>query len=65
MGWLRRIAIVFLIAGIPAAEAAPLVPSGDRERYRFTPRRSTASCSQTRRPGRCCAGSAPRAARGG
>jgi hypothetical protein len=68
MGWLRRIAIVFLIAGIPAAEAAPLVPSGDlpgRERYRFTPRRSTASCSQTRRPGRCCAGSAPRTARGG
>jgi hypothetical protein len=40
MGWLRRIAIVLLIAGIPAAEAAPLVPSSDlpgRERYRFTP----------------------------
>ena len=40
MGSLRRIAIVLLIAGIPAAEAAPLVPSGDlpgRERYRFTP----------------------------
>ena len=34
------IAVVLLIAGIPAAEAAPLVPSGDlpgRERYRFTP----------------------------
>jgi len=40
MAWLRRIAIVLLVAGIPAAEAAPLVPSGDlpgRERYRFTP----------------------------
>jgi len=38
--WLRRIAVILLIAGIPAAEAAPLVPSGDlpgRERYRFTP----------------------------
>src|SRR5262249_61757649 len=37
---LRRIAVVLLVAGIPAAEAAPLVPSGDlpgRERYRFTP----------------------------
>jgi hypothetical protein len=40
MGWLRSIAIVLLIAGIPAAQAAPLVPSGDlpgRARYRFTP----------------------------
>src|SRR5215831_20023108 len=26
MGWLRSIAIVLLIAGIPAAQAAPLVP---------------------------------------
>jgi hypothetical protein len=37
--WLRMIAVVLLVAGIPAAEAAPLVPSGDlpgRERYRFT-----------------------------
>jgi hypothetical protein len=40
MAWLRRIAIILLVAGTPAAEAAPLVPSGDlpgRERYRFTP----------------------------
>src|SRR5262249_61517035 len=40
MGWLRSIAIVLLIAGIPASQAAPLVPSGDlpgRARYRFTP----------------------------
>jgi hypothetical protein len=40
MSWLRMIAVVLLIAGIGAAEAAPLVPSGDlpgRERYRFTP----------------------------
>jgi hypothetical protein len=40
MAWLRRVAIVLLVAGVPAAEAAPLVPSGDlpgRERYRFTP----------------------------
>jgi hypothetical protein len=40
MGWLRMIAVVLLIAGIGAAEAAPLVPSGDlpgRERYRCTP----------------------------
>ena len=34
------IAVVLLVVGIPAAEAAPLVPSSDlpgRERYRFTP----------------------------
>jgi hypothetical protein len=40
MGWLRMIAVALLIAGIGAAEAAPLVPSGDlpgRERYRCTP----------------------------
>src|SRR5947209_19183813 len=40
MSWLRMIAVVLLIAGIGAAEAAPLVPPGDqpgRERYRFTP----------------------------
>jgi hypothetical protein len=40
MAWLRRIAVVLQVAGISAAEAAPLVPSGDlpgRERYRFTP----------------------------
>lgn len=40
MGRLRMIAVVLLVAGIGAAEAAPLVPSGDlpgRERYRFTP----------------------------
>jgi hypothetical protein len=38
--WLRMIAVVLLVVGIPAAEAAPLVPSSDlpgRERYRFTP----------------------------
>jgi hypothetical protein len=29
MSRLRMIAVVLLIAGIPAAEAAPLVPSGD------------------------------------
>jgi hypothetical protein len=37
---LRRIAVTLLVAGIPAANAAPLVPPGDqpgRERYRFTP----------------------------
>ncbi len=40
MSWLRRIAVTVLLAGIPAANAAPLVPPGDqpgRERYRFTP----------------------------
>src|SRR5262249_51419383 len=40
MSWLRMIAVVLLVVGIPAAEAAPLVPSSDlpgRERYRFTP----------------------------
>jgi hypothetical protein len=40
MGWLRTIAVILLVACIPAAEAAPLVPPGDlpgRERYRFTP----------------------------
>ena len=40
ISWLRLIAVVLLAVGIPAAEAAPLVPSGDlpgRERYRFTP----------------------------
>jgi hypothetical protein len=40
MRWLRRITVAVLVAGIPAANAAPLVPPGDqpgRERYRFTP----------------------------
>ena len=40
MGRLRMIAVVLLVAGIGAAEAAPLVPPSDlpgRERYRFTP----------------------------
>jgi hypothetical protein len=40
MAWFRRIAVILLIAGIPAADAAPLVPPGDqpgRERERFTP----------------------------
>jgi len=52
------IAVVLLAADIPAAEAGPLVPSGDlpgRERYR----------SRTRRRGRSCSGSAVRAADGG
>ena len=40
MGRFCSAAVILLIAGIAAAEAAPLVPSGDlpgRERYRFTP----------------------------
>jgi hypothetical protein len=40
MMWLRRLAVAVLVAAIPAANAAPLVPPGDqpgRERYRFTP----------------------------
>ena len=41
MMWLDRIAIILLVAGISAAEAAtPIVSPGDlpgRERYRFTP----------------------------
>ena len=40
MGRFCSTAVILLIAGIAAAEAAPLVPSGDlpgRERYRFTP----------------------------
>jgi len=39
-GWLSTITGIVLIAGVAAATAAPLVPSGDlpgRERYRFTP----------------------------
>ena len=39
-GWLSSITGIALIAGVAAAAAAPLVPSGDlpgRERYRFTP----------------------------
>jgi hypothetical protein len=39
-GWLSTITGMVLIAGVVAATAAPLVPSGDlpgRERYRFTP----------------------------
>ena len=38
--WLRWIAVTVVVAGIPAGNAAPLVPPGDqpgRERYRFTP----------------------------
>ena len=40
MVWLHRIAVILLLGGISAAEAAPLVPPSDlpgRERYRFTP----------------------------
>jgi hypothetical protein len=40
MGRFCSTAVILLIAGIAAAEATPLVPSGDlpgRERYRFTP----------------------------
>jgi hypothetical protein len=39
-GWLSSVTGIALIAGVAAATAAPLVPSGDlpgRERYRFTP----------------------------
>jgi hypothetical protein len=40
VGGFFSVAAILLIAGIAAAEAAPLVPPGDlpgRERYRFTP----------------------------
>jgi hypothetical protein len=40
MPWLRRLIPMMLLASIPAADAAPLVPPSDlpgRERYRFTP----------------------------
>jgi hypothetical protein len=40
MGRFCSAAVILLVAGMAAAEAAPLVPSGDlpgRERYRFTP----------------------------
>jgi hypothetical protein len=63
-GCLSSIAGIVLIAGVAAATAAPLVPSGDlpgRERYRFTLRRSIASCSLARASSRSCAGTAARA----
>jgi len=62
------IAVVLLVVGIPAAEAAPLVPSSDRpaaSAIASRRRRSTASCNRTRRRGRSCSGTAVRAADGG
>ena len=61
MVWLHRIAVLLLLGGISAAEAAPLVAPGDlpgRERYRFTPSPLTDSWSRSRGPNRCYAGTA-------
>src|SRR5437899_8678123 len=57
--WLRWIAVTVVVAGIPAGNAAPLVPPGDqpgRERYRFTPSPLERFMSRLHRIGRCCGG---------
>src|SRR5262249_23020567 len=60
MGRFCSAAVILLIAGIAAAEAAPLVPSGcpAASATASRRRRSTASCSRPRRPNRSYAGGA-------
>jgi len=67
MGRFCSVAVILLIAGMAAGEAAPLVPSGDlpgRERYRFTPSPLDRFMQPAHRPSRSCAGSAASAAWG-